>query len=534
MKLTQYKHPKINLSKLKSNKSYHKSVRNKLIFFYLYNKYDIDIATKWLYKKQRNQIHIYIRFFDDISFPYNTNKEAIEYVFRDKKCLFCNKSIAHKPKQIYCSNKCSNTHKTKKPEYLKNLSGGVKKWYKNASTEILETKNKNISVGVNKFYNNENKEDKKKRLLKTNNYFSKSWNNQISYCTQNNFKILFTEEIYRKNVEIKYKCNECNNIIISKGNRTTFFRPRCEKCNPITKKKAKTQYSIYQLVLETPIESLYDTKSIITPYELDIVDITNNFAVEYNGLLPHSYGPSPIKWYNFGEENKNYHLKKTTLCEEKNIQLYHIFENEWMNINKREIWKSVIKNKQNLNKKIGARKTLIKEISSKESLLFLESNHLQGNSKASIRIGLFYNDELISLMTFGKSRFNKDVEYELIRFCSKKNYSVQGGASKLITYFEKKYKPLSIISYANRRWSTGGLYKKLGFLKLGNTPPNFFWFKVNENILYNRIKFQKHKLSKELAVFDSLKTASENMFENDYRRIWDSGNIKFIKEYEYE
>ena len=139
-------------------------------------------------------------------------------------------------------------------------------------------------------------------------------------------------------------------------------------------------------------------------------------------------------------------------------------------------------------------------------------------------------------MTFGKSRYNHNYEYELIRFCTLKNYQVVGGASKLLKKFEREFNPKSLISYANRRWSNGNLYKQLGFTFLNKTPANFFYFKENEKKLKSRNSFQKHKLKEMykkgiLKEYDDNLTAILNAYNNGYRRIWDSGNLSFIKKY---
>ena len=55
----------------------------------------------------------------------------------------------------------------------------------------------------------------------------------------------------------------------------------------------------------------------------------------------------------------------------------------------------------------------------------------EDNAIASVKLGLFYNDELVSVMTFRKPRFNKKFEYEIIRFCSSANIV---GASKLFQF----------------------------------------------------------------------------------------------------
>ena len=188
----------------------------------------------------------------------------------------------------------------------------------------------------------------------------------------------------------------------------------------------------------------------------------------------------------------------------------------------------MINNKIGLSQKIFARKCEIKEINYLDSSSFLEYNHMQGNCNSSVKIGLYHNNELVSVMTFRKHR---KYEWEIARFANKINTNVVGGASKLLRYFERKYSPKSLLSYANRRWSQGNLYETLGFQFIENTPPNYFYFKPNENILYPREMFQKHKLANKLELFDETLSEVKNMFMNGYRIIYDSGNKKYVKFY---
>jgi hypothetical protein len=274
-------------------------------------------------------------------------------------------------------------------------------------------------------------------------------------------------------------------------------------------------------------DSKHNDRILIKPLEIDILSNKHKLAIEYNGLMWHSDGKSKSSKFN-KRNNKNKHLIKTELVEEKGYQLFHIFENEWIN---KEKWISVINSKLNNTERIFARKCIIKEINTKECSAFENANHLQSKGLSSVRIGLFYNNELVVVMTFGKSRFNKNYQYELIRFCSLLNTTVVGGGSKLLKYFERNYNPTSIISYANRRWSKGNLYDKLGFELSHITGPNYFYFRVGENILFSRNMFQKHKLKDKLEIFDSKLTETENMFNNGYRKIFDSGNKVYVKEY---
>lgn len=263
-----------------------------------------------------------------------------------------------------------------------------------------------------------------------------------------------------------------------------------------------------------------NSRSIIPPYELDIFLPDYNLAIEYDGLFFHSRGLHKHKMFNTPDYDKKYHLKKTEMCEALGIQLFHIFESDDL-----DIWFSMINNKLGLNKKIYARKCIIKELNYNEISDFLNENHLQKSTVSKINLGLFYNDKLVQVMTFGKPRFNKNYEYELIRLCTLKYCSVIGGASKLFKYFLDNYKPKSIISYANRRFSKGSIYKTLGFEFIENTEPNYFYFKYLK--LLARHQFQKHKLKEKLEIFDPSLSESANMMLNGYRIIYDCGNMKF-------
>jgi len=257
--------------------------------------------------------------------------------------------------------------------------------------------------------------------------------------------------------------------------------------------------------------------------ELDIFIPKKNIAIEYHGLYWHSYDKKETK------DEKFRHQYKYLEAEKHNIQLLQIPEHEW-NSTKQDIWKSIILSKLNIyRERIYARKCRIVEIDKKTSNDFLEANHLQGGGVSKHQFGLMYNDEIMSVMTFGVPRFCRGVDYELLRFCNKKNTSVVGGASKLLSHFERKYKPTTIKSYANMFHSNGSLYKHLNFTIESISPPNYVYFKYND--IKTRYQAQKHKLSKFLSNFNNDLTEHDNMFKNGYRRFWDAGNLVYIKKY---
>ena len=258
--------------------------------------------------------------------------------------------------------------------------------------------------------------------------------------------------------------------------------------------------------------------NIIIGYELDIYLPELKLAFEFNGLY----------WHSELYKSKDYHKIKTDLCQEKEIQLIHIWEDDWEYNN--NIVKSMILNKiGKTENKIYARKCEIKEISDNKLVRnFLNDNHIQGFVGSKIKIGLFYKNDLVSLMTFGKFRKNlnstsNDGEYEMLRFCNKLNTNVIGGASKLFKYFLINYKPINIISYADRSYSNGNLYKQLGFNLSHISKPNYYYI-LNRKRKY-RFGFRKDILVKE--GFDSNKTERQIMLERKIYRIYNSGNLVF-------
>jgi hypothetical protein len=118
---------------------------------------------------------------------------------------------------------------------------------------------------------------------------------------------------------------------------------------------------------------------------------------------------------------------------------------------------------------------------------------------------------------------NIENEYELLRFCSKLNYQVNGAASKLFTYFIKNFKPYLIISYASCDISDGNLYETLGFKFINHTGLNYWWAK--NGVKYHRSNFMKHKLIKNGE--DKNKTEDEIMKQNGYVKLWGTGNLKY-------
>jgi hypothetical protein len=130
-------------------------------------------------------------------------------------------------------------------------------------------------------------------------------------------------------------------------------------------------------------------------------------------------------------------------------------------------------------------------------------------------------------MTFSRpsiakgARNYKDNTWELSRFCSKINYHVVGIASKLLKYFERNYDWNEIFSYADRRWSSGDLYGKIGFDFIGKTQVNYWYIAKQKRIHRFALRKQRDDLVN--------KTEWEIRKFQGWNRIWDCGNLKYQK-----
>lgn len=319
-------------------------------------------------------------------------------------------------------------------------------------------------------------------------------------------------------------CDSCRNIfeitphifILRSKYKTTI----CTICNELDSHKSGMEDKLVDFIRSKYNgEIVLNSRKVIPPFEIDIFIPEFNIAFEFNGLY----------WHSELFKDKLYHFNKSDMCEENGIRLIHVWEDDW--VYKSEIVKSMILNRLNIiDNKIWARNCDIRLLNDNKLVRdFLDENHIQGYVGSKIKLGLFHNDELVSLMTFGKNRLimnnvKDDKRYELIRFCNKKNTVVVGAFSKLLKYFKKNNDFDEIITYADRSYSSGDVYIKNGFNYIGKTSPNYYYI-INGKRAY-RFNFRKDILVKE--GYDSNKTESEIMSDRGIERVFNAGNLKFI------
>ena len=445
-----------------------------------------------------------------------------DYIFQNNEV----KNKARKTKKEKYDNETYNN-----PSKIKNSL--ISKYENKLELEkFLEKQKATNKLLYGEEFANKNSLIKEKNILATKNSI------KLKYGVENVFELEYIQDKAKKNALNTYKlnypnlafidydfnqklhnisCDKCGSFQINSSLLYSRYRDNdinliCTNCNPINK-----PYSLLELEIYDYIKSIYygtikvSDKIILGGKHLDIYLPDINLAIEFDGLY----------WHSELFKVNNYHLNKTLECQKQGIQLIHIFEDEWLF--KSDIVKSMLKNKLGLTEnKIFGRKCIIKEVNIKESKIFLDNNHIQGNVGSTIKLGLYYNNELVSLMCFTFKNMNG--EYDLVRFCNKINTNIIGGASKLFKYFIKTYKPTTVISFSDLRWSIGDLYNKLGF-KLTKVIQPSYWYIINTE-RFHKFNFRKNR--KFLKSLDNTKSEHQIMLDNKIYRIYDCGLKKWI------
>lgn len=206
----------------------------------------------------------------------------------------------------------------------------------------------------------------------------------------------------------------------------------------------------------------------------DIELLEQNTLIEINPTYTHTVMGNHYNNFQFNENMINYHLNKTNIALENNYRCIHVWD--W------DDWNKIV-SLLTIKKKLYARKLQLKELDKNITNAFLNRYHLQSSCYGNqVNLGLYNNNKLVQVMTFGKPRYNKKYQWELLRLCSHSDYIIVGGAERLFKYFINNYSPKSIISYCDISKFNGNVYKKLGFTFKEQTRPAKIWSKNKEHI----------------------------------------------------
>jgi len=350
-------------------------------------------------------------------------------------------------------------------------------------------------------------------------------------------KFIFNKEENNQYYRFQFKCKcDCgNNEYYIFADQLMFRTPiGCNKCTPVSYQEQIFGKWLNELNLNYKKTFISSTSNIQNRVEIDFL-IDNQLGIELHGLNTHATTHYDYDNPFIGRKPKKYHLNKLNSAVNNDIELLQFWNTEL--IQKQDICKSIVLSRLGKNKyREYARKCTVKEIDKQTYDEFMNSHHIQGTTKnENIRLGLFYkgNDNLISVMSFGNSRFDNNVQYEMYRFVTYKFTQVVGAASKLFKYFIRNYDPISIVSYSDRRiFNNGKLYDVLGFKFSHNSDPSYWYFKKNipdkDNKLFHRSLFMKHTLKNKLKTFDPNLTEWQNMEQNGYLKVYDCGNKVYV------
>lgn len=217
-----------------------------------------------------------------------------------------------------------------------------------------------------------------------------------------------------------------------------------------------------------------------------------------------------------------------TKFQQDGLFLVQLWEDIWLTRRKQVV--SRVRSFLGLNKSFHGRKAKLVLLSIAEITEFLNLNHLQGYIKAKYNYGLIADGEIIAAANFSDTRLMKFkgddyVSAELVRFASKDGLTIVGGLSKFIKHFLKAVKLNDLMTYADKDWSLGKGYDKLGFEVTKTTEPAFIYLDQKKLIRYFPHRLPKNIMC-DFEKQDILKL-EDYLAANNYIRIFNTGNLKY-------
>ena len=437
------------------------------------------------------------------------------------------KEAAKKREEKYNLNLLKRRQIFHSDETKKRISSGVQKYAvqhheelsQRARTALQTKKEKGYDLAI--FKGKKHRAESKRKISisskKNAETQTKSANERLAKNIKEMNLTLLVDIDTRPNLTVS--CNKCNTKFTY--TRQMFRYPKisnvCRTCFPYEKTyRSSGEIEVFEYVKSLCPDAVSNCRTIIQG-EIDIFVPSLNIGIEYNGLYWHS---QTVLEANGRDKWNDY--KKYIKLQNKGIKSILIYEDEWHN--KQDIVKARLKHiLGKSSKKIYARKCTVNSISSKISSEFCNKYHLQGNGRTNERYGLFYNNELVAVMTFSLNNLSRKIKnWELNRFCTVDNISIVGGAGKLFSTFLREHNPESVLSYADKRWSEGNLYNTLGFTRKKDTTPGYWYFLPNQYKRFHRFALRKNKND------DQNLSEYENRLLEGYLRIWDCGNSKWI------
>lgn len=330
----------------------------------------------------------------------------------------------------------------------------------------------------------------------------------------------------------KFRC-DCGNEIITRKIYVTTGDVKSCGCHSVASEGSKSELEIKKFILSlNPDIVVYKDRNILNGKEIDLYFPDYKIGIEYNGSKFHASVNSIFG----GDKEKLYHFSKFIEAKEKDVHLLNIFDVDW-GTNSERI-KLYLKSLFSTGKVIYARECVVKRISYNIYSDFCNIYHIQGSSQQNVSehiYGLYYKDELVSVMCFGRPRM-KSKEYgiyELHRYCVKDNCKIIGGANKLHKSFVCEYDVKKIISYSDNDYFLGSIYTKLGYEFDSYTNPRYYWYLNDMEYKREECQLRKLKVKYPDLYEEAFKCNASNkevyiMAKLGAQQVYRSGNTKWI------
>ena len=261
--------------------------------------------------------------------------------------------------------------------------------------------------------------------------------------------------------------------------------------NPQSSSKEK---EIRELLDGWGVDYVTNDRSVLDGKEIDLYVPSKKIGIEFNGDY----------WHSSLFQNKDYHFEKSKLAESKGVRLIHIYEYEW-NSMRGKIEQLLRIALGVAGKKIYARQCEVREITNDEAKPLNEAVHLQGHRPAQVTYGLYYGGELVQLMSFSRTHYNRNLKgensWEIIRGCPGSNNIVVGGVSRLFSHFVEEYDPDEVFSYCDFNKFDGKSYEAIGMKFVGYTGPDKTY--LIDGVAYKRnpSKYKEYKEKAEAVIW---------------------------------
>jgi Probable Zinc-ribbon domain len=295
-----------------------------------------------------------------------------------------------------------------------------------------------------------------------------------------------------------------------------FGGKEISECRSCSSQTSKAELEIGDILEGWGENVIRGDRSLLGVKELDMYLPDRKIAIEYNGVY----------WHSEKFRGRKYHYEKWLACKEAGVQLIQVWEDDW----KRD--KSIIlrglQHKIGLNQgqRVFARQTQVVMLKTKQTLEFMNANHIQGFASGSHYVGLEdkKTGDVVACLIL---KTEGDRVLNIIRYAT--SATVIGGFTKLLSYASKNFEVDKFITFADHAISDGGLYENNGFTADKEIAPDYMYIVNMERKHKFGYRIKKFRNSPELLWEDGL-TEKQLAELNGLHRVWDSGKTRWVKE----